>query len=100
MGQAMTVALLFRAPGEDHLPPGQWTQGCAPTPLGAWAWLHTLRTGEVFQCKFDMFRWADEEQAAWLKSQPRPKPRLLDNQRRLDVRKLKPAPVPDGPMIA
>lgn len=94
----MTVALLFRAPtGEDDLPPGQYTQGAIPTPSAAWAWLHTLRTGEVFQTKFEMFKWAEEERSSWLKSRPRPKPRLLDNQRKLAR---KPTPVSDDPMIA
>jgi hypothetical protein len=79
MGRAMTEVLLtYRGLGED-LPFGVFSKACHPTPEGAWAWLHTLRTGELFQNEDDLHRWATEERKLYLKNLARKplKPKLV-----------------------
>lgn len=89
------VAILDRP---DALGIGHFTEWRFAEPLDAWAWLHTLRTGERPKYQSDIDKWAMEEKLR-VKDAEYAKPRLFKPRVVQKLRSQKRRPNP-GPSVA
>lgn len=95
MQPVATVAVVDRP---DELGPGTYTTGHFVAPMVAWAWLHTLRTGERAKSPEDIDRWALEEQVRFKEAEMK-KPRAFRPRVVQKLRSQKRRPDP-GPSVA
>ena len=89
------VAILDRP---DALGPGHFTESRFADPLDAWAWLHTLRTGERPKYRSDIDKWAMEEKIRFKEAEMK-KPRAFKPRVVQKLRSQKRRPDP-GPSVA
>lgn len=82
----------------DALGVGHYTEARFADPLDAWAWLHTLRTGERPKYQSDIDKWAMEEKIRFKEAEMK-KPRAFKPRVVQKLRSQKRRPDP-GPSVA